>query len=50
MTKQQQLERQKETREWLIETQGYTADELWPDWYPPGTPPPWYQRLQGVQE
>jgi hypothetical protein len=45
MTEQESWERMIETREWLIESEGYTADQLWPEWYPPGTPPPWYQRL-----
>jgi hypothetical protein len=38
-------ERMKDTREWLIESEGFTADQLWPDWYPPGSLPPWYQKL-----
>ena len=38
-------QRQRATRDWLIKEQGYTAEILWPDWYPPGALPPWYQRL-----
>lgn len=47
MTLQEQHERMRQTREWLVEECGYTEDSLWPEWYPPGTPPPWYQRLLG---
>lgn len=43
MTEQESLERMQATREWLIEECGYTADSLWPEWYPPGAIPPWYQ-------
>ena len=45
MTEQESVERMISTREWLIESEGYTADQLWPEWYPPGTPPPWYQKM-----
>ena len=44
-TEQELEQRMQATRTWLIEDQGYTAESLWPEWYPPGALPPWYQRL-----